>query len=55
MLSDWNKSLPFLGLSCSICKAGNLYQSLPILPPNCSLSFLSRIGPLSKFSLDPFL
>lgn len=41
MLSDRSKSLPFLGLSCSIYKARNLYQFLPILPPNRSLSFLN--------------
>lgn len=41
MLSDRSKSLPFLRLSCSIYKARNLHQSLPVLPPNCNLSFFN--------------
>lgn len=38
MLSGRSKSLPFLRLSCSIYKVRNLYQSLPVLPPNRNLS-----------------
>lgn len=41
MLSDRSKSLPFLRLSCSIYKVRNLHQSLPLLPPNCNLSFFN--------------
>lgn len=55
MLSDRSKSLPFLRLSCSIYKARNLHRSLPVLPPNCNLSFFnSQDRAPSKFSLGPF-
>lgn len=55
MLSDRSKSLPFLRLSCSIYKVRNLHQSLPLLPPNCILSFFNSQDRASQQVLSRLL